>query len=328
MRDINGVPSYIKCREPSGMHGLSSGDSNSESSETSSLPPPAMHLLTQHDSYSVEIEIGDYIAFLEETEDGERDVCPPRRLIEHWLRYSRSTLPRVNAIITMPLVLPSGEMLSKPGLYRQYKIVMRAEPALAAYIPKREDCDAAAIRKAFIFLTDEWLCDLATDLEGKCVLIAYVASIIERVLFPERPATFITAGQRASGKTTALHMAVVAATGVRPPAAAWARDEEERRKALLSYLLQGLPTLVWDNIPRGSTISSAAIDACLTSEIFRDRLLGGNDFADAPAYTIQAFTGNNIAPKGDFASRSLHVRLNVDQPDPQNRSFKHNDPIA
>ena len=32
--------------------------------------------------------------------------------------------------------------------------------------------------------------------------------------------------------------------------------------------------------------------------------------------------------KGDFASRSLHVRLNVDQPDPQNRSFKHTDPIA
>ena len=42
---------------------------------------------------------------------------------------------------------------------------------------------------------------------------------LERVLLPERPAFFVTAGQRGGGKTTCLIMIVLAVTGKRPPAA-------------------------------------------------------------------------------------------------------------
>ena len=34
------------------------------------------------------------------------------------------------------------------------------------------------------------------------------------------------------------------------------------------------------------------------------------------ASTIHLFTGNNIGPRGDLASRSLHIRLDVDRVDP------------
>jgi hypothetical protein len=46
------------------------------------------------------------------------------------------------------------------------------------------------------------------------------------------------------------------------------------------------------------------------------------------ASTIHMFTGNNIAPKGDLTSRSLKIRLEVDRPDPENRPFKHPDPVG
>jgi hypothetical protein len=47
------------------------------------------------------------------------------------------------------------------------------------------------------------------------------------------------------------------------------------------------------------------------------------------ASVIHQFTGNNIRPKGsDLASRSLHIRLDVDRVDPENRPFKHPDPIG
>ena len=42
---------------------------------------------------------------------------------------------------------------------------------------------------------------------------------------------------------------------------------------------------------------------------------------------INALTGNNISPAGDLASRCLQARLAVDRPDPQNRRFKHVDPL-
>jgi hypothetical protein len=46
------------------------------------------------------------------------------------------------------------------------------------------------------------------------------------------------------------------------------------------------------------------------------------------ASSVHIFTGNNISPRGDLASRSLHIRLNVDRPDPENREFQHPDPLG
>jgi hypothetical protein len=123
-------------------------------------------------------------------------------------------------------------------------------------------------------------------------------------------------------------MLIVAVTGIRPAAAAWSPNEEERRKALLSYLLQALPYIVWDNIPRGFQISCAHIEKSCTSESYSDRVLGVSETVTTSAATIHFFTGNNIGPRGDLSSRSLVTRLDVNRPDPENREFKHPDPIA
>ena len=60
----------------------------------------------------------------------------------------------------------------------------------------------------------------------------------------------------------------------------------------------------------------------------RDRILGQSTSLEAPTTTTLAFTGNNISAKGDFASRSLTVNINVLSADPENRTFEHPDPIA
>ena len=104
-------------------------------------------------------------------------------------------------------------------------------------------------------------------------------------------------------------------------------NEDERRKALLAYLREGLPCIVWDNIPRSTRFKCSHFERAATSEIYSDRLLGKSDSVFAPAHTIQVFTGNDVAPDGDYPSRSLSVSLSVDQPDPENRDFVHPDPI-
>src|SRR5262249_20058120 len=42
---------------------------------------------------------------------------------------------------------------------------------------------------------------------------------------------------------------------------------------------------------------------------------------------IHIFVGNNIAPRGDLSSRSLLAHFEADRADPENRPFKHPDPI-
>ena len=168
----------------------------------------------------------------------------------------------------------------------------------------------------------------AADFAGKCTIIAAALTVIERSLLPDRPAFFVTAGRRGSGKTTLLIMLIMAVTGLRPAAAAWSTNEEERRKALLSYFLYGVPYILWDNIARGTTITCPHIERSCTAAYYSDRKLGVSEMVATAAATIHFFTGNNIGPRGDLASRSLSIRLSVDRADPENRDFKHPDPIG
>ena len=123
-------------------------------------------------------------------------------------------------------------------------------------------------------------------------------------------------------------MITLAALGRRAAAAAWSDTREERKKALFSYLRQGVACLAWDNIPRGSTITCPHIEAALTAAEISDRVLGVSRVETVPSTTVQIFTGNAIGPRGDMTSRSLMLALNVDRPDPENRAFVHPDPLA
>ena len=196
-----------------------------------------------------------------------------------------------------------------------------------ALLPKGEVTDEAVARE-MKYLTDEWLCDVATDYAGKCTIIAAALTIIERSLLDSRPTFFVTAGRRGSGKTTVLTMLIKAVTGIWPAAAAWSSNEEERRKALLSYFLSGVSYILWDNIPRGTQISCPHIERSCTSAFYIDRRLGVSEAIRTAAGAIHLFTGNAIGAKGDMASRSLTVQLAVERADPENRDFKHQDPIA
>jgi hypothetical protein len=59
-----------------------------------------------------------------------------------------------------------------------------------------------------------------------------------------------------------------------------------------------------------------------------DGVLGESRSETVPTATVIAFTGNNISPKGDMASRSLVAHLATDRTDPENRDFAHEDPLA
>jgi hypothetical protein len=183
-------------------------------------------------------------------------------------------------------------------------------------------------RVAYRNLTDVWLADVDTDTEGKAIIVALAMTLIQRHLLSARPAFFVTAGQRGGGKTTLLNMVATAVFG-RPAAAAnWSPADEERRKAIFSYFSAGISLLIWDNVPRAEAISCPTIEKALTAAEISDRILGESRTLTVPATTVMAFTGNNISPKGDLASRSLVVRLAVSRADPENRNFQHPDPIG
>jgi hypothetical protein len=275
----------------------------------------------------VEFLIEQYIRWIVETRNKSYFAALPAPFINALMEFSNSAVPVARAINTGPLVTMSGRVIDGVGLDRDTGLVHRIDPILRLCVPANPPT-AHEIKEALKFLLEEWLVDVALDLVGKCVAIMLALTLLQRALLPERPAFFVTAGQRGGGKTTLVLMIMMAILGRRAAAASWSDNVEERKKALFSYMRQCVAALVWDNIARGATISCPHIEAALTASEISDRVLGVSRVETVPSSTIQIFTGNSIAPRGDMASRSFILPLNVNRPDPENRTFAHADPLA
>ena len=293
------------------------------------LPPPEQWVLCKMNEMEVAEMIEEHIDYYTVDENGNlRSVHLPTPFVRHFMQRHDGALPTVVAIATAPIVLADGVLLAPEGLDLKRSIQFLIQDELRAVIPQGQDCTPERVKAAMEFLCDEWLVDVATDYVGKATIIAAALTLIERSLLPDRPCFFVTAGRRGGGKTTTLIMLIMAVTGLRPAAAAWSTNEEERRKALLSYFLYGMAYILWDNIARGTQISCPHIEKSCTSGYYSDRKLGVSEMVCTAASSIHLFSGNNIGPRGDLASRSLTVRLDVDRADPENRAFKHPDPIG
>jgi hypothetical protein len=290
------------------------------------LPPPEQWTIHRLNEMEVAELIEQYVDFVDEK---GRSVHLQTPFVRHFMQRDDGVFDLVVAIATLPIVLADGNLLGMDSDYDRLRgIEFHVQPEIKALVPKRVDCTPDAVQRSMQFLTETWLCDVLTDHAGKCVIIAAALTIIERSLLPNRPAFFVTAGRRGCGKTTTLIMLLMAVTGHWPAAAAWSPNEEERRKALLSYFLAGVPYILWDNIGRGTHISCPHIERSCTTDYYVDRRLGVSETVATAAATIHFFTGNNIWPHGDLASRSLHVKLATERPDPENRDFEHNDPVG
>jgi hypothetical protein len=325
-RDVDGYLVAVRERRLPNMHALTSSGGNAEETEETRLPAPPQPLITRLEEPQIAELIERHVDYV--SGEDARSVHLGSQFVRHYQQRHDDALPIVATVATLPIVMRDGTLLSEPGLDRDRGIVFRVPPELLAVLPKPEDCTPSAIAEAMAFLADEWLCDVTTSYAGKCTTIAAACTLIERSILPERPAFMLTAPRRGGGKTTLLTMVHMAAMGVRPSAAAWSTSDEERRKALVAYMLEGAPCIIWDNIVRGTQISCPHIERACTSELYTDRKLGVSELIAVSAAVIQFFTGNAISARGELMSRTLSIPINVDRADPENREFRHKDPVG
>ena len=327
MRDASGRLVEVRVREPWNLHQVTVAGANACVEDGENIKAPAEPALVQLTPVRIELLLENYVRWTGDKKGATYFGALPRPYIDALNEYSPSSIPIARAINTAPLVSISGSIIDGVGLDRNSGLFHQIDPLLHACLPSNRPSEREVL-EALHFLLDVWLIDVALDEVGKCIVLLLALTLIERALLAERPAFFVTAGQRGGGKTTLLLMITLAVLGRKAAAAAWSTKPEERKKALFSYLRQGVAFLAWDNIPRGSAISCPHIEAALTASEISDRVLGVSRVETAPAITVQAFTGNMIAPLGDMASRSLVIALKVNRPDPENRTFAHPDPLA
>ena len=157
---------------------------------------------------------------------------------------------------------------------------------------------------------------------SNAVAIAALVGLYAVQLLPEgalRPCFIVTKNAEGAGASTLVSCAVVPVIG-RLPTGVKSDEDDEMRKALTSAVREARLVMLFDN--QKSRLSSAALEAFLSSPTWSDRLLGAN----------QTFTGRNIATvfvtangctvSPDMRRRSLFIELHLEAERAEDRQFR------
>lgn len=219
-------------------------------------------------------------------------------------------------IVGAPVLRPDGSLLQTPG-YDKATGLYLAPKVDVPPIPERPDRFEVDQAREFIIgrlLRDFPFVDQADRANHIGLLMAQILRPYLRCLTPYG---LISATTQSSGKTL---LAEIIGHTFGYKVMIWRRgDDAEVEKAITAALRGPAPVLLWDNLPEGSTVDSAVLAALLTTPKWSGRLLGTSATFEAPNNRLWLATGNNIRLGGDMATRTLLVRLDPNDPHPEER---------
>lgn len=228
----------------------------------------------------------------------------------------------LDAIATAPFLRADRSVCDTPGYdaaSRVYYAPSQEFPEVPRR-PLREDAQQAL--KVLLAPFDQF--PFATP-HAQAALISHILTAVARHAIDLSPAFLYTAPLAGTGKTLLASMPSLIAQGVPPAMRPYVDESEELRKVLFSALLAGDSGLLLDNVPSGTKVRSPTLCAFVTSEVYSDRRLGASDSPQLPNRCTVTLTGNNLTPSGDFARRSIIVRLDANSESVQGRDFKISD---
>jgi len=260
------------------------------------------------------------------TADGERrrETFPPKDAVVDLLERDAWSFPPLRAVSAAPVVRPDGTIHARHGYdpatgYFHWSPGDRVPP-----IPRHPDM---AERTAAGELVAEAIADFPfeTDADRANAWGFLLTPLVRPVLDAVPPMALIDAPQPGTGKGMLVKLMAVIAYGSAQAMTPLPEREEEFAKLLTTFLLQGQPLIVLDNIDR--PLRSPTLAACLTSDPYAGRVLGQSSAPSVPNAAVYCATGNNIAVGGDLARRCYRIRLNFRGPNPDRRRGFVHDPL-
>ncbi len=227
-----------------------------------------------------------------------------------------SGVRRLEAVVTHPVLLPDGSILATDGYHRPTGVVVRLPRGLQLTIPESPTRANAVAAAELLFDT---VCDFPFERpEHKSSWLAGLLSPLAWFAF-EGPAPFflIDGNVRGVGKGLLADAIAIPVLGRRFSAMTYTPDRDELRKRITSVAAEGERMVLLDNL--AGAIGNDQLDAALTADRWKDRLLGGNRVFDGPLNVVWYGTGNNCELRADTSRRTCHVRMESTDERPEER---------
>ncbi len=168
------------------------------------------------------------------------------------------------------------------------------------------------------------VCDFRFESDDhKAAWVAGLLTPLARFAFEgPTPLFLIDANIRGAGKGLLAQTIGWIVLGREMPVSSYAHDSDEMRKKITAIAIVGDRMLLFDNLE--GLFGNDALDRALTSTRWKDRILGKSQEIELPLIPAWYATGNNVQVAADTTRRIIHVRLDVLDEHPEDRTgFKH-----
>jgi hypothetical protein len=251
---------------------------------------------------------------------------PPAWSVSAVLKRGIWPVRPIVGVIEAPTIRRDGSIMSVKGYDPVTRLYLRPNVVVDSIPDRPTKQDAESARDLIYDLVSDFP---FKDDTHKSVWLASLLTVVARASFAGPAPLFAFDGNcPGSGKTKLADLVAIVASGRRMPRSIWPAGrnaDEEVRKRITSMALAGERFALLDNID--SPLGGGPIDAALTSDTWRDRLLGSNTMTpELPLITVWFASGNNIQYRGDFIRRVLPGRLESPLERPEERTgFKYSD---
>ena len=238
-------------------------------------------------------------------------------------RHDWPGVRRLEAVVPHPVLLSNGRVLAASGYDPCSQLLVCLPRDLLAAVPDRPT--RADVAAAVAALSDV-VCDFPFETPAhRAAWFAGLLTPLAWFAFPgPAPLFLFDANVRAAGKGLLADVIALIVTGRRFPAMSYTADREELRKRITTLAVEGDRMVVLDNL--AGAVGNDILDAALTADRWKDRLLGGNRVYDGPLHVCWYATGNNVQLHADTARRVCHCRMETADERPEMKTgFKYRD---
>jgi hypothetical protein len=224
-----------------------------------------------------------------------------------------------------PVLRADGSIWQKPG-YDPDTCVLYDPATTFPFIPEGITIDDAVAALAELL---DVVCDFRFESEEhKAAWLAGLLTPLARFAFDgPTPLFLIDANVRAAGKGLLAQTIGLIVLGGEMPVSSYAHDSDEMRKKITAIAIAGDRMILFDNLE--GLFGNDTLDRALTSTRWKDRILGKSQEIELPLIPSWYATGNNVRVSADTARRIIHVRLDVLDEHPEDRTdFKRKNLLA
>ncbi len=233
-----------------------------------------------------------------------------------------SGIRHLAGISDAPILRPDGSLWQTPG-YDSVTGVLYQPTTDFPIIPDDVDIDDA---QAALEDLREVVCDFifASDDHLAAWFAALLTPLARFAFDGPTPLFLIDANIRGAGKGLLVQVIGQIVLGYEMPVSSYAHDSEEMRKKITAVAIAGDRVVHLDNLE--GNFGNDTLDRALTTTRWKDRILGKSEQVDLPLMPVWYGTGNNVSVAADTTRRIIHVRLDVLEEKPEERTgFRHPD---